>query len=67
MNIFSAYLQLFKKIDSFKVIFCMAVPWHISFYKLFMFLMLRIVNQQMISNLNHMLFFLPLHWISINF
>lgn len=45
----------------------MAVHWHISSYKLFMFLMVRIVNWQMISNLDHMLFFLPLDWISITF
>lgn len=47
----------FKIKDSFSAIICMAVQWHISSYKLFMFLMLRIVNSQMISNLDHMLFF----------
>lgn len=57
----------FFKIDSFffLVIICMALHWHISSYKLFMFLMLRTVNWQVIRNLDHVLFFLPLDWISI--
>lgn len=57
----------FKKINSFLVIICMTVHRHISSYKLFMFLMLRIVNWQMISNLDHVIFFLPLDWITITF
>lgn len=60
----------FLKIDSFSVIICMVVHWDILLCKLFIFIMLRIFNWWMISNVDQMLFFLfflTLDWISIFF